>query len=149
MFIQEELHKRGYIWYSDPLRNMPFIGSSSGCVIFSKYPITRTDGSLYQNARMQQCKGWTFAHIAVRSEHNIMVFNTHLEHKNKEKQFAQIMELQGIIEKKRHECKTASTLCLGDFNICSNQSRGNNSYRTLKLRMEQVGLETDLYGDTE
>ena len=40
-------------------------------------------------------------------------------------------------------------LCLGDFNVCSNFSFGDNGYNILCDEMTILGLNTDLYNNTK
>ena len=129
LFVKENLIKLGYIHHSDPKESTPFFGSSSGCVIFSKYPIITSSSNIFKNRRIFRCKGWIYTHISISNNIDFKIVNTHLETFDFDMRFEQMKEITNDIDENvinRHKNDTQSfILCLGDFNVCSNGNYGN------------------------
>lgn len=153
LFVKKELIKLGYIYHNDPKLSTPYFGSSSGCVIFSKFPIINSSSNVFKNKRFARYKGWVHANIAIPNIHNLKIINLHLEHKDKDLREKQINEIVCDIndDMDTNHCIDIKgmVLCLGDFNVCSNDSFGDGEYGLLCKQMRIVGLNTDLYNETE
>ena len=155
LYIRKRFIKMGYIYHTDPKQATPYFGSSSGCVIFSKYPIINSCTNAFNNRRMGRYKGWTFAEILIINSNmnqTVKIINTHLDHNNVNMQYEQMKEIvkfvkcQQIKDKDDIEKNNDDLyLCMGDFNVCSNHSYGGNGYDLLCQQMKIIGLNTDLY----
>ena len=93
LYVQKKLIKMGYIYHTDPKLSTPYFGSSSGCVIFSKYPITDSSANVFKHRRIARCKGWIFAQISIPNIHDLKITNTHLEHRDRNIQYEQMKEI--------------------------------------------------------
>eukprot|EP01084_Bolivina_argentea_P080382 145621_1 len=150
LYVQRNLVQLGYIYHTDPKLSTPYFGGSSGCVIFSKYPMISSTSNVFQHIRPGRCKGWVVANIGIPNPCNLKVVTTHLEHKNKKRQKKQIKELAFDIISNVLDSYDADArvLCMGDFNACSKYTSGNE-YDFLCEQLRVAGLKTDLYRNTE
>eukprot|EP01084_Bolivina_argentea_P227829 384863_1 len=155
IYVQKHLIKQGYIYHTDPKLSVPIFGSSSGLVIFSKYPIINSISKTFEHRRPCRYKGYIYANISIPNLHNIKIINTHLEHRQFDMKFEQMREIinginNRILDYNNNDIEqnNKTLLCVGDFNVCSNFTFGGNGYDLLCEFMGNVGLNIDLYSDT-
>ncbi|ETO26338.1 hypothetical protein RFI_10798 [Reticulomyxa filosa] len=119
----------GYTYTTNPYQTLPLFGQNNGLMIFSKIPLDNLANRSFalNTRRLFTQKGLLATRVCV-GDNNILLINTHLEHRNNRYKLGQIQqikeEVQELLKKfpamQRYQC------ILGDFNICSNYTFEKN-----------------------
>lgn len=150
----------GFVHQTSPTATRPFLGQSSGLVVYSKYPIKKEKHETFASRRSVTAKGWLEVVIDLGSPdgaeaRELLLFNTHLEHSHhprwvrvRQDQCRQLTQRAREVLAEESASSTAYAMVVGDFNVCSNefgqQLDGSAEFRALQFAMQSAGFPAEL-----